>query len=417
MSLQPRTAGYLFLLASMTALGPLGTDMYLASLPDMAKEFGVPASSAQVTLSIFLLGFAVGNIIVGPLADRFGRKPIMLGGLAIFTLGSFLCIIAPTMEALWAARLLQALGGGAPIVLARTTVRDVYAPKDAAVALSYLSSISGMAPILGPMLGGWLHVQFGWQATFWFLGLYGAAVVALAATSYKETLNPDYVQPIRPLTILKNYSVLMRTPAYVGYMACMSFGFAGVFAYLSGSSFVYQGVFGLGADTFGLVFGAIVLGFVSGTLINARLSPRLGPGFMLAAGIWLIAGSGLIMAVMALSGVNHLAAMVVPQVGYVLGMGIIMPQAFAGALMPFPHMAGTASSLLGFVQLSLAAVAGAIVGLFLDVEPVPGGQIPLALNIAFWGLLALIAHEVSRRPRAAAVQEAEAAETAPAAGK
>ncbi len=392
MRVEPGTRAFLVLLALCVMLGPVSTDMYLASLPDMAVFFGATPSAVQLTLAAYMIGFAIGNLLHGPLGDRYGRRPVMLGGLAVFTVMSLVCVIAPTIEIMIAARFLQAVSGCAPIVMARAVVRDAYPPERAGIVFSMMGMITGLAPILAPMLGGVLHSAFGWQSNFIAMGAFAVAIATLVFFQFQETLNPAHRQAIRPLYIARNFGVLLKNPLFRGYTNIVGAAFSGIFAFLSGAAFVYQGVFGLTPGQFGFLFGAITAGFLIGNVIGVRLTPKFGPAAMLHAGTVILAVSGLAMAALALAGVNRLWAMALPQWLYVLGMGLVMPHGFAAALTPFPQMAGTASSLLGFLQISAAVIVGTGMTLFLDPEPGPGAQIPLAVTIGLTGTITWIFH-------------------------
>lgn len=406
MSLSPRSPAYLALLGAFTALGPVATDMYLVSMPDMARDFQTSATAMQATLSVYFAGLAIGNILHGPLGDRYGRRPVMLGGLALFTVATVVCVLAETIETLLIARFFQALGVQAAVVLARAAVRDVYTPAQAPVVMSYLGMITGLAPVFAPIVGGVLHVAFGWPSVFYAMGAYGLMAALLLVVLFEETLHPDHRQSIRPAGILKNAAHILSSRAYLGFLGVLTFSFSGLFSYLSSAPFVYQGIFGLSEAQFGLTFGILSVGILIGGFLNARLTGSLGSDRMLKIGSWILLAAGGAMAVLALAGVDHLLAVAVPQFVFIIGCGILFPQSFASALVPFPHMAGTASSLLGFFQLGVAGLVGAVVAQFLKVDPVPGDQIPMAVALAVcalavWGVLVWSAEARKKQASAA----------------
>ncbi len=395
MTLDTRSTAYLVLLASCVMLAPVSTDMYLASMPDLAVVFETDPAAVQRTLGIFVLGFALGNLLHGPLGDRYGRRPVILGGLAVFIAASVACLLAPSIEALTVARFFQALGGCAPVVMARAAVRDVFPPQDAALTMSKLGSINGLAPIAAPILGGVLHAAYGWTASFYAMGLFGLMVASGVALFFRETLDRAHRQEIRLGSIIANYATLLRHPVFMGYALLSAWAFAGIFAFLAASSFVFQDDFGLSADAYGFVFGAITAGFLAGNIVSIRLTPRLGSPVVLRAGVAAAVIAGVSMAGLALVGVASPWAVALPQCLYALGMGLTMPQAFAGAIVPFPQMAGTASSLLGFIKLSLSVIVGAIMGLFIFPE-IPA-QTPMAVTIGITSVLSLMAYRMLRR--------------------
>ena len=348
--------GIAVLLTTLVALGPLSTDFYLPSLPAMTAALGTDVAGTQLTLSIFLGGFAVGQLFYGPLSDRFGRRPLMLIGLGIFLVASIACALAPNIETLIAARFVQAIGACAGPVLGRTVVRDLYGPKDSARMLSYISAAMALAPLLGPVFGGWLSVIFSWRATFVFLET--AATWRLLAES---NLHPDPTA-VQPRRILANYATLLRDTTYRGVLMCNGLAYAGMFAFISGAPFVFINLFGFSPQTMGLAFGLMVSGFITGTMSSGRLASRYGPDSILTAGVVIGSVGGAVMLLFAVTGWQHPVAIMVPMWLVTCGIGFIMPNATAIALAPWPTMAGAAASLMGFSQMALAAAFGIFVG-------------------------------------------------------
>lgn len=354
--------GVAILLTTLVALGPLSTDFYLPSLPAMTVALGTDVASTQLTLSVFLGGFAFGQLFYGPLSDRFGRRPLMLAGLAIFLLASIACALAPNIETLIAARFVQAIGACAGPVLGRTVVRDIYGPRDSARMLSYISAAMALAPLLGPVFGGWLSVAFSWRATFVFLVIYSALqYVATWRVLAESNRQPDPTA-IAPRRILANYTTLLRDPTYRGVLLCNGLAYAGMFAFISGAPFVFINLFGFSPQTMGLAFGLMVSGFITGTMSSGRLASRHGPDVILTAGVAVGSAGGIVMLALALTGWQHPAAIMVPMWLVTCGIGFIMPNATAIALAPWPTMAGAAASLMGFSQMALAALFGIFVG-------------------------------------------------------
>lgn len=350
------------LLTTLVALGPLSTDFYLPSLPAMTAALGTDVAHTQLTLSIFLSGFAVGQLFYGPLSDCFGRRPLMLAGVAIFVLASIACALAPNIETLIAARFVQAIGACAGPVLGRTVVRDIYGPKDSARMLSYISAAMALAPLIGPVFGGWLSVAFSWRATFVFLVIYSVLqwffTWRLLAESNRHP-DPAAVQPRR---ILANYGRLLRDTTYRGVLLCNGLAYAGMFAFISGAPFVFINLFGFSPQAMGLAFGLMVSGFITGTMSSGRLASRLGPEAILTGGVAIGGIGGAAMLALSLAGWQHPVAIMLPMWLITCGIGFIMPNATAIALAPWPTMAGAAASLMGFVQMALAALFGIFVG-------------------------------------------------------
>ncbi len=387
------------IIASLVAIGPLSTDMYLPAFPMLVKSFGADIGQVQQTLSIFLVGFALAQLIYGPLSDRFGRKPVLLWALLLFLLSSIAIAFVHSIEALSALRLLQAIGGSAGPVLGRAMVRDIHGPRDAARLLSYIGTAMALAPAAAPILGGYMTVWWGWASIFLFLGAYGLLGVLLLQLGIPETAPPGSHHPFTPEHMLKNYATLLRHPTWRWYTLACSFVFGGLFSFLSGSSFVIIDFLGFGEEQFGLFFALVVLGFMAGTLIGGRLVRRTGYNWLIGAGSLVAAAGGVSMGLLAVMEVHHILAILLPHMIYRTGVGMVMPQAMAGALAPFPQMAGTSSALLGFIQMALAAFVGILVGHYHD-----GSPLSMALSIAAMGCLTLFSFLMLKRNLPAAEQ-------------
>ena len=345
---------------------PLSTDMYLASLPGLRRYFDVSVPQAQLTLSVFVVGFAVSQLAYGPLSDRFGRRPVLLGGIVIYVLATIACLLAQSIEWLIVARFFQAMGACASTVIGRAIIRDIYGGAGAARALGLALAGSAMAPIFSPMLGGALETVFGWRANFAVLLAAGTILLVSSALLLAETnahRDPEATQPRR---LIANYLQLLRNRRFVGFMLCFAFGYCAVFTWLSMSSFVLIGSLGLSPQRYGVLFGLTVPGYVIGTLLTARLAGRLGVDRLVAIGSGLCAIAGCLMAGLALAGIQHLAALLLPLALLLCGMGFINPAATAGAIAPFARIAGTASALLGFTQMAAGASYGFAAAQFHD---------------------------------------------------
>ncbi len=368
------------LLTLTVALGPASTDFYLPALPSLTRTFATDVATVQLTLSVFLVAFAFAQLVYGPLSDRIGRRPAMLAGLAIYVVASLFCMAAPGIEMLIAGRFLQAVGACAGPVLGRTVVRDIYGREGAARMLGYIGAAMAIAPAVGPMIGGYLTVWFGWWSNFALMAAYGAVTLAGIWFLLDET-NPHLGQAQSAAQMLRSYAAFLRSRAYIGYVLCSTMTYSGLFAFISGSSFVFVEVLGLAPNQFGLCFATAVGGYLAGTMMTARLTMRLGIERMVWMGAGLCAFGGVAMAAPALAGVQGVAAVLVPMVIYMIGVGMVMPNSMAGAIGPFPTMAGAASSLLGFTQMGTAALVGIAVGAGFD-----GTTRPMAAAIALAGL-------------------------------
>lgn len=371
----------------LVAIGPLATDMYLPAFPVLMREFEAGAGAVQRTLSVFLFGFAIAQLVYGPLSDRFGRKPVLLGGMLLFMLSSLGAAAAESIELLTLMRLFQAMGGSAGPVLGRAMVRDIHGPRESARLLSYIAAAMAVAPAAAPLAGGYLTVWFGWEAIFLCLFLYGLLGIVILAWKIPETAPAGSHRMLNPAAILRDFGTLLRDRRWCSYTLCLSAAYAGLFAFLSGSAFVIIDFFGYPEQRFGLFFALVVCGYIGGTLTAGKLAGRLPTNTLVGYGSVIAAISGGAMAMLALARVDSVWAIVLPEAVFMLGAGIIMPQALAGGLAPYPHMAGTSSSLIGFIQMLLAAIAGILVGQFHDGTPL---VMSLAVGIA--GAAALISY-------------------------
>ncbi len=388
--------GLVAVITAMVSLGPLATDMYLPALPALTGALNASVSDVQLTLSVFLFGFAIAQLFYGPLADRYGRKPVVLGGLLLFALATLGCALSESIEALIFWRLMQALGGSAGPVLGRTMIRDIYGPREAARVLSYVGAAMGLAPALAPVIGGYLIVLFSWQAPFYLLAFYAAVMLALVWRKVGETLAVEYRQPFNLAATLGNFATLCRDRVFLGYTAALAAIYGALFAFISGSSFVLVDYFGVLPQHFGYFFTIVVVGYVAGTFTGGKLSRRYSGHQLLSAGSALALIAAVAMVVIAGLELYQLSWVMAAMGLCSAAVGLIMPQAMAGGLAPYPQMAGTAASLMGFVQMVTAGLAGIAVGVFHDGSPAP-----MLLIIAAMAVLAALGYRILVGERAA----------------
>lgn len=395
----PEAIGTSAILIGAVALGPISTDLYLPSVPAIGRDLGADVAATQLTLSVFLAAFALAQIPVGPLSDRFGRRPILLAGLAVYVMASFACAVAPTIEALIAARAVQAIGACAGVVLGRAIVRDIYGRDRAARMLAYIGTAMALAPMIGPILGGIVESSFGWRWNFAILLSFGVATLILSWIGLLETnAQPDRAA-LDPRRMTANFRALLGDRAYLGFTLTVAFSYAGLFSFISGSSFVLIDGHGVSSERFGFFFAAIVVGYMTGTQIAGRLTMRLGIERMVWIGGAASLAGGLAMVALARQvGTAPWApfAIVAPMVCYMIGTGIVMPNAQAGGLGPFPRMAGAASALMGFLQMAIAAAFGIAFGQLHD-----GTALPMAGLIAAAACCSLASFAILARSRPA----------------
>lgn len=390
--LKPDTLGMTALLGLLTAIGPLSTDMYLPSLPAIQRDFGASAGMVQWTLSAYLIGFAIGQIFYGPLSDRRGRKSVMLAGLLIYGVANFASAFAPSLEVLIGARLLQGFGAAGPLVIARAIVRDLYQGREAGQQLARMGTIMGIVPAIAPILGAALEIGFGWRANFIAVVLLVIGLASVVSMRLPETLRLPVTTPFSLVEIGKGYRSLIGDSRFLPFALLSAVTYAGLFAFISGSSFVIQGHFGLSPSGFALAFGLMVLGYILGTILAQKTVARAGSLRAIEIGAMLQALAGCAMLGFSLLAPKALLGLCIPMSFYVMGVGFTLPQSAAGALMPFPERAGSVSSLLGIIQMSFASLTGAGVGALIMLSPVA-----LTGTTALMGLAGLAMVSMVRR--------------------
>jgi DHA1 family bicyclomycin/chloramphenicol resistance-like MFS transporter len=395
--LRPGTFALTALLAALSAIGPLTTDMYLPSLPDIARQLNASTAQVQFTISAYLIGFAVGQIFYGPVSDRHGRKPILMMAIALYCVASLACALSTSIEMLIVARLFQALGGCGGIVLTRAIVRDIYSGARAGRELSMIAAVMALAPVLAPIAGGVLQTAFGWRSVFYTLVAAGIAGVAIVWMVLPETLKMRAAEPVSASSMLRSYRIVARNPAYLAYLGITSASYAGLFAWISGSAFVLQDLYGTCPFDFGVAFALGSIGYMTG--LGAGGTHGCQDRGSMACSAWAVArapAGGLGMVAAVALGLTSSLSLVLPIAVYLAGLGMVLPQGIAGALTPFPERAGAASSLFGFVQQSIAALCGAVVGALLGRS-----AWPLAAAVAAMGCATLLLWLATQRVRRA----------------
>jgi DHA1 family bicyclomycin/chloramphenicol resistance-like MFS transporter len=377
------------LLGALTALGPLGVDMYLPAFPAMATDLAASPGAVQRTLAAFLFGMAAGQMVVGPLSDRYGRRLPLLVGLGLFSLASVGCAVAASAESLAVLRLVQALGGCAGMVVARAVVRDVSDERGAVRMMAMLMLVMGAAPILAPMGGGAL-LGFGWRAIFWFLAVYGLAALALVAFALPESLPPGRRHRGGLVSVIAVYAGLLRDRRFLSCALAGAVPMLGLFGYLVASPLVLMEVHGLGPVAYGFAFGSNAFGLILASQVIARLVRRVAPARLLLGSLYVLAVAGLTVPLAVATGLLW------PLLGslflYLSVMGAVLPVAGAQALAPLGRVAGSASAVIGTLQFGGGAVVGVVLGAVGDTSPWP-----MAVLLGCAGCGGLLAHLALRR--------------------
>ena len=388
-------------LGCLAGLGPLSIDMYLPSFQTIAKEFGSTTEALSHSLAIYFFGLAIGQLFYGPAADRWGRKPPLYFGLATYIVASAGCAMAQGMESLIALRFLQALGGCAEMVVARAMVRDCFEERDAARVYSSLILVMGIAPILAPILGGWLVLHIGWRSIFWFLVLAGLLCLAAVSMLVGETHPPERRTRHNPLTTLGRYARLFKDREFMTYTLAASFALGGLFAYVAGSPFVFGDIYNITPDHFGFFFGANAFGLIAASQINGRLVRRHDPRKIVGISFKVAAAASLVLLCTTTFQLGGLPGFLIPLFVFLASLGFCLPTSAALAMAPHGDEAGNASAVLGFVQFTISGLGGMSVTAFSD-----GTTRPMALAIALGacGALAIywIGHPRSSTPNVTA---------------
>lgn len=387
------TPALIAVLAALSAFAPLSVDMYLPALPAMAIDFRATHAQTQLTLTSFMIAFGLGQVFYGPLGDRFGRRPVMLGGIAIYLVASLACAYAATIEHLVALRFLQGLGACAGVVMARAMVRDLAERDRAAQVMSVMMACVSIAPMLAPLIGAAVFELAGWRAIFWSLAGFGLAALLTGLLGVRETLQPDNRAPLVLSAILGRFGHLLKTRDFIGYAVAPAFMFGTMMSFISGSPFVYIDHYGLTPGQFAWLFAANVVAMTLGSTLNSRLVPRYGADVLLRRAVVVPALSGAALLVCGFielrTGALGLAPFVPLTVLMVGSLSVILPNATACAMQRYPHMAGTASSLLGVVQFGTGAVFGTLVGHLLD-----GTIWPMTALMGLGGILCFVSHRL-----------------------
>lgn len=354
-------------------------------MPAMAQQFQSTPSHMQLTVTIFIIALATSQLIFGPLSDRFGRRPTMLTGLALYALAGFACVFAPTIEILILGRILQGLAAGSGPAIGRAIVRDIYGKERSAQIMSYMATAIALAPITAPILGGFLQAYLGWQSVFYILGAMGTLFFITFIFTVPESntqIDATALQWRRPFA---NHTELLSNRQYVGNTLLTTMLFCGILAFIANSSFVLIDTLGVSAKVYGFCFGTVAFGLMVGAFTSGRLSKRINPSHLITVGTLISSGAGLLMAALALAGLFNVFTIIGPLFFFTMGGGMLRPLAMAAAIIPFPEKAGLASALMGFIQMFSAGIFAIAFG-----HTYGGTAMPMIAAIALSGIAALL---------------------------
>jgi DHA1 family bicyclomycin/chloramphenicol resistance-like MFS transporter len=393
-SAAPSTVRLIVVLGSVNAIGPLSIDMYLPSFPEISRALGSSASSVQLTLTACVAGLALGQLVLGPLSDRLGRRLPLIAAMATYAVASLLCATASSVGMLIAFRFVQGLAGAGGIVIARAVVRDLRTGAAAARLFSSLLLVTGLAPILAPLVGGQLLALTAWEGVFVALSILSALLAVLVATALPETLPAERRTTDGLGRTVQTMGRLLRNRTFLGHGLTSGLIFGALFAYISGSSFVLQGIYGMSPQLYSAAFAMNGLGLIVGSQINARLVERVGPRRLIRFGLACVVTSAIVLLVVVAVGGLSVWALLAPMFVIVSCLSFILPNATALALADQAGVAGTASAVLGLIQFLVGALAAPLVGVAGPETAVPMGVVMVALAFGAVG-----AHAATGRRR------------------
>ncbi|EQA1621734.1 Bcr/CflA family multidrug efflux MFS transporter [Enterobacter asburiae] len=385
-----------FILGLLAMLMPLSIDMYLPALPVISAQFGVPAGSAQMTLSTYILGFALGQLFYGPMADSFGRKPVILGGTLVFAAAAVACALAQTIDHLIIMRFFHGLAAAAASVVINALMRDIYPKEEFSRMMSFVMLVTTIAPLVAPMAGGAVLVWFSWHVIFWILALAALLASAMIFFFIDETLPVERRQKFHIRTTIGNFASLFRHKRVLSYMLASGFSFAGMFSFLSAGPFVYIELNHVSPQHFGYYFALNIVFLFIMTIINSRFVRRVGALNMFRAGLWIQFVMAIWLVVSAFLGVGFWA-LVVGVAAFVGCVSMVSSNAMAVILDEFPHMAGTASSLAGTFRFGIGAIVGALLSMATFTT-----AWPMLWAMAFCATSSILFYLYASRPRKAA---------------
>jgi DHA1 family bicyclomycin/chloramphenicol resistance-like MFS transporter len=390
--LRPDALAFTLLLGSLGALPPLSIDTPLPALPQTASALGISAATVLLTLSAFMAGFAVAQLVFGPLSDRFGRRPTLLAGCTLFTLASFLCALAPGIGFLLAARFAAGCGAGAGMVLVFAMVRDLFDGAAGRAKLSFVALVTGVAPMAAPSVGAVILLWGDWRSIYALLGAGGAALTIVVWRGLDESLAQRNRHALQGRRLLANYLEVLRHPVALPHIFVNGLAFGCMFAYVSGSAFTLMHLYGLTTMQYGLAFAGTALSIMLGAFVSGRLGLRhVAAAVPLTLGLGLATLGSAALLLLTLAGVSSLGLVFALLAVSTCGFGLTAPNAAHGAMQPLPHIAGVASASLGFVQMACGSLAAALVAYGSDALSMAG-------TMTMYSALALLLYWFRIRP-------------------
>lgn len=360
----------LVILVVIAMLGPLALNIFLPSMLGIQTYFETSFSRVQLGLSLFLVSLAIAQLVLGTLSDRFGRRPVLLGGTSLFLCGTLVCLFASSIEFFLIGRVIQGFGGSAGLILGRAILRDIYDRDQAASMIGYVTMGMAVAPMIGPAIAGYLDKYFGWESSFWLLIVFGVGVLAASYLKVTET-NRNPIPSIDFKSLYGSYRALMNIWVFWLYTGLSAFTTGVFFAFLGGAPFVSEKVLGLTPDVYGLYFVLVALGYSLGNFLSGRFASRLGITRMIMTGNWLAVGAIGGMSLLFLTFGVSAPLLFGPMMFLSMANGLVLPSAVAGAVSVNPRLAGSASGLMGSIQMLVGALLSYLMGIILPLSDIP----------------------------------------------
>jgi DHA1 family bicyclomycin/chloramphenicol resistance-like MFS transporter len=386
----------MLILGLLTSIGPLSIDMYLPAFPSIAKNLNTSVSNVMLSLSSFFVGISIGQLLYGPLLERYGRKTPLYFGLGLYTISAIACAFAMSVETLIIFRFFQALGGCVGMVASRAMVRDLFDVKDNAKVFSTLMLVVAVSPIIAPTLGGYITTYLGWRYIFIMLIIVILFIILGIYFLLPESKKPDPNFSLKPASILKSFATIVKEPQFAIYTFTGAVAYAGLYSYISGSSFVFIQVFGVTEQHFGWIFALVAGGLITASQFNTRLLKRFSSEQIIKGALTIQGVVGIILVSTSIFGWSELYSTIVLVMLFLCCQGFLFPNASALSMAPFANNAGNASALMGFIQMSVGALMSAVVSELVRVLP-NNNTLPMTGVMAFCTLTASLIFYIGRK--------------------